>query len=102
MPLCFSYRSESHLRIKSGKIRAYSAFVKASAEVPTILTVALDRPAILTNVNETAAASIGNFGIDDAAPLDLICGRAKPQGRLPFELPSSVEDGELAKERRST
>ncbi len=70
---------------------AYEAFLKASAKVPTIFTVQLDRPAILTNIKEKAAALIANFGIDDDAILDVICGRAKPEGHLPFELPSSVE-----------
>jgi beta-glucosidase len=70
---------------------AYAAFIKASALAPTILTVALDRPALLTHVKEKAAALIGNFGIDDEALLEVICGNAKPEGHLPFELPSSIE-----------
>ena len=34
---------------------------------------------------------IGNFGVSDAALLDVLVGRAKPEGRLPFELPSSMD-----------
>lgn len=70
---------------------AYAAILRASAKVPTIVTVTLDRPAILTNVKDKAAALLGNFGIDDDALLDLLRGKAKPEGRLPFELPSSAE-----------
>lgn len=68
----------------------YDAFVRASAAAPTIVTVYLDRPAILTPLKEKAAAIIANFGVSDAALLDVITGRAKPEGTLPFELPSSM------------
>src|SRR5712671_5574502 len=69
----------------------YVAFTRVSAVVPTIVTVYLDRPAILTPIRDRARALIANFGVSDAALLDVLTGRAKPQGRLPFELPSSME-----------
>jgi beta-glucosidase len=34
---------------------------------------------------------LANFGVSDEALLDVITGRAKPEGRLPFELPSSMD-----------
>jgi len=51
----------------------------------------LDRPAILTNVKPLVTALFGDFGVSDEALLDVIVGRAKPEGRLPFELPSSMD-----------
>lgn len=66
------------------------AIEQASRRVPTIVTVHLDRPAILTNVRPLSAALIGNFGVSDEALLNVITGRARPEGRLPFELPSSM------------
>ncbi|MEY4761944.1 MAG: hypothetical protein RLZZ200_1800 [Pseudomonadota bacterium] len=64
---------------------------KAAARVPTIVTVMLDRPAILTNVKPLVGALLGDFGVSDEALLDVVSGVAKPEGRLPFELPSSME-----------
>nr|WP_315243633.1 glycoside hydrolase family 3 N-terminal domain-containing protein [uncultured Albidiferax sp.] len=72
----------------------YEAIKAASAKVPTIVTVYLDRPAILTNVRDKAAAILGNFGVSDVALFDVLTGRAKPQGKLPFELPSSMAEVE--------
>ncbi len=69
----------------------YEAFKTASAVVPTIVTVYLDRPAILTPIRDRAGALIANFGVSDAALLDVLSGRAQPQGKLPFEVPSSLE-----------
>jgi beta-glucosidase len=63
----------------------------AAAKVPTIVSVMLDRPAILTNVRPLASALFGDFGISDEALLDVIAGKAMPEGKLPFELPSSME-----------
>ncbi|SDO28379.1 beta-glucosidase [Rhodoferax sp. OV413] len=72
----------------------YEAIKAASAKVPTIVTVYLDRPAILTNVRDKAAAILGNFGVSDVALFDVLTGKAKPQGKLPFELPSSMAEVE--------
>jgi beta-glucosidase len=69
----------------------YEAFKRVSAVVPTIATVYLDRPAILTPIKERAQAIIANFGVSDAALLDVVTGRVGPEGKLPFELPSSME-----------
>lgn len=69
----------------------FVAFTRVAAVVPTIVTVYLDRPAILTPVRDLARAVIVNFGVSDEALLDVLTGRAKPQGKLPFELPSSME-----------
>ena len=72
----------------------YEQVKLASARVPTIATVYLDRPAILTNVRDKVQALVANFGADDDAVLDVLTGRAKAEGRLPFELPSSMADVE--------
>jgi len=63
---------------------------EASRAVPTILVVSLDRPAILKPLQDTATAIIGDFGASDDAVLDVLLGKARPEGRLPFELPSSM------------
>ena len=69
----------------------YEAFKQASAVTPTVVTVYLDRPAILTPIKEHARALIANFGVSDAALLDVLAGRARPEGKLPLELPSSMD-----------
>jgi beta-glucosidase len=82
---------EGDLGFKDGNPE-YEAIKKASAKVPTIVTIYLDRPAILTNLEDKAAALVGNFGVNDAALLDVLTGKDKPMGKLPFELPSSMAE----------
>lgn len=69
----------------------YEVIKSASRRVPTVVSISLDRPAILTNLREKAAAILANFGASDPALLDVVTGRARAEGRLPFELPSSME-----------
>jgi beta-glucosidase len=69
----------------------FETFKRVSAAVPTIVTVYLDRPAILTPLKERAQAVIANFGVSDEALVDVLTGRVGPAGKLPFELPSSME-----------
>jgi beta-glucosidase len=59
--------------------------------VPTIVDIFLERPAVIPEIAQKAAALLGSFGANDAALLDILFGRFKPQGKLPFELPSSME-----------
>jgi beta-glucosidase len=84
-----SRQNEGRLEFRDGD-PDYEAIKGASAHVPTIVCVYLDRPAILANIKDRAAALIANFGANDRAILDVITGRAKPEGKLPFELPSSM------------
>ncbi|CAL9649345.1 Beta-hexosaminidase [Streptomyces sp. enrichment culture] len=58
--------------------------------VPTVVCVNLERAAVIPEIAERAAALIADYGADDAAVLDVVFGRARPEGRLPFELPRSM------------
>ena len=60
------------------------------ATVPTVVDVYLDRPAILTEIAASAAALLVSFGSSADAFTDVVFGSAHPEGRLPFDLPSSA------------
>ncbi|MCA9997147.1 MAG: glycoside hydrolase family 3 C-terminal domain-containing protein [Anaerolineales bacterium] len=61
------------------------------ATVPTIVVLYLDRPAVIPEINATAQGVLADYGASDAAILDVVFGRARPEGKLPFELPSSMD-----------
>jgi beta-glucosidase len=63
---------------------------EVSGQVPTVLDVFCDRPAILTPFVEAAAAIVVDFGVSGPALLDVLFGVSEPQGKLPFDLPSSM------------
>jgi beta-glucosidase len=60
------------------------------ATVPTVVDLYLDRPAIVPEVATGAAALLISYGSNATAFTDIVFGRAHPQGRLPFDLPSST------------
>jgi beta-glucosidase len=82
---------EGSLAFTAGQ-KEHDDIVRIARTVPTIVTVFLDRPAILTELQPHVRAIIGNFGVGDGALLDVVTGRAAPAGKLPFELPSSMEE----------
>ena len=85
-----SFQHEGDLDFKDGD--SSLALVKATAaKVPTIVVVYLDRPAILSALVPLATTLIADFGASDDALMDALTGRAQPVGRLPFELPSSMD-----------
>src|SRR4051794_21445720 len=59
--------------------------------LPTVLVLHLERPAVIPELVEACAAVVAVFGASDEAVLDVLFGRARPEGRLPFELPSSMD-----------
>jgi beta-glucosidase len=82
---------EGDLGFRNGDAE-FEEIKRITAAVPTVVTVYLDRPAILTELKSRARGLIANFGVSDAALLDVLTGAARPEGRLPFELPSSMEE----------
>jgi beta-glucosidase len=72
--------------------------LKILDQIPTVVDIYLERPAVIPEVAEKSAALLANFGATDEAILDVIFGRFEPQGRLPFELPSSMETVRKQKE----
>ncbi|CAK7204954.1 hypothetical protein SEUCBS139899_007716 [Sporothrix eucalyptigena] len=65
-----------------------SAIFKA---VPTIVDLYLDRPAVVPEVVASAAALMVSYGSSARAFLDVVLGDAAPEGKLPFDLPSSMK-----------
>ncbi len=59
--------------------------------VPTIVDIFLERPAVVPEIAAEAIGLLADFGANDAALLDVVFGRFSPTGKLPFELPSSME-----------
>jgi len=59
---------------------------------PTITVINLQRPAVIPGINKYTKALIADFSSQDNVILDLIMGKFKPTGKLPFELPSSMEE----------
>ena len=58
---------------------------------PSIVVVNLERPAILTEINEKTSALIAEFGTSDEVLVELLFGITSPEGKMPFELPSTWE-----------
>lgn len=73
------------------KGEAQAEILALLAKVPTIVVLYLDRPAVIPEINASAKALLADYGANDAAVLDVIFGKTAPEGKLPFELPSSME-----------
>ncbi len=67
------------------KIERYSRVSKL------IIISDLNRPAILTTAYEKSFGLVGTFGVQDLVILETIFGDNNPSGKLPFEIPSSME-----------
>ncbi len=85
-----SRQAEGRINFKPGD-PAYDLLLSNENNIPVVISVYMGRPAILTNIIDKADVVMANFGASDAAVLDVILGRAQAKGRLPFELPASMQ-----------
>ncbi len=75
-------------RLPAGTRRADAADRGAC---PLVVDVTLDRPAVLTPLLPVAAAVVASYGTSDDALLEALTGGIVPRGRLPFDLPRSMD-----------
>lgn len=65
--------------------------LKLLQTVPTVVDIYLDRPAVIPEIAQSAAAVIADFGASDKSVCEVLFGNTAPKGKLPFELPSSMQ-----------
>jgi beta-glucosidase len=66
--------------------------VQRYASYDNLITVVdLNRPAILTELDLHSQALIGTFGVYDSVVFEMIFGAFNPGGKLPFEIPRSMD-----------
>jgi len=58
---------------------------------PAVVVANLYRPTVLTEINERCSSLMADFDTSDEVLADVLFGKRTPQGKLPFELPSSKE-----------
>jgi len=71
--------------------REVERLLQIAHSIPTIFFIYLERAAVIPELNTAAKALVAEFGAFDDAVLDIAFGAARPQGRLPMEIPSSME-----------
>lgn len=83
------YQKEGRLDFRPGD-PAYDTLLSAPENATVVFSVFMDRPPILSNIIDKADIVIGNFGVSDQALLETLLGQYPFDGKLPFELPSSM------------
>lgn len=65
---------------------------------PTITVLTITRPTVAPEINAASKAVIADFESQDEIILEMIFGKFNPTGKLPIEMPSSIEAVENQKE----
>ncbi|TFH23139.1 MAG: glycoside hydrolase family 3 protein [Bacteroidia bacterium] len=61
------------------------------AKVPTIVDIYLNRAAVIPEISAASKGLFASFGADDNALLEIVFGDFNPRGKLPIEMPSSMD-----------
>lgn len=98
-----AFPSESNLLALSDLARARSWTISPSLDVikaavreaggpsKAVISIYFRNPYVLDEESgvRAAGALLATFGVSDRAQMDVISGRARPEGRLPFALPAT-------------
>lgn len=68
-----------------------SRVLDITQRLPTVVSIYLERAAVIPEIAERSVGLLAEFGATDDAVLDIMFGEFNPTARLPFELPSSME-----------
>jgi len=79
-------------------VAEHDSIMNILKQKPSVITMYMDRPAVEPELTEEVEGYIAYFGACDEALFDVIYGKFKPQGKLPFEIPSSLKAVETQKE----
>ncbi|MBS1828791.1 MAG: glycoside hydrolase family 3 C-terminal domain-containing protein [Acidobacteria bacterium] len=58
---------------------------------PLVTVLYLERPRVIPELAQDSAALLATFGVSDEALFDVLTGKFAPSGKLPFEMPSSMD-----------
>ena len=64
----------------------------AMGNKPVIVVMHMHNPAVVSEFEPHADAILVNFGVENKVMLELLSGEQTPQGRLPVNLPASMDD----------
>ncbi|MDX2268291.1 MAG: glycoside hydrolase family 3 N-terminal domain-containing protein [Bryobacter sp.] len=76
------------LTLPAGQLSPLRALAQKCALVTVLY---LERPRVIPELAQDSAALLATFGVSDEALFDVLTGKFAPTGKLPFEMPSSME-----------
>ena len=79
------------LTIPAARLAPVRALMQKMQKKPTIIVIQFDSPYVIPELAKECAALLATFGVTDEALFDVLMGKFNPTGKLPFELPSSMD-----------
>jgi beta-glucosidase len=71
---------------------------KVMKDKPVILSVAVSKPMVFSEIEKDASAILVTFEVQDQAILDILSGVSEPSALLPMQMPADMKTVELQKE----
>lgn len=86
-----SYRGKTAVAQNECDLDLLEATHRAMKGKPVVVLMTVANPCVMTEVEPLADAVMVGFSVQTQAFLDLLFGREKPSGLLPFEMPASMQ-----------
>lgn len=90
-----AFFNQGTLNYRPGLVKRIEYLAK---ELPVVVDANLERPAILTPLVDSLSAILADVGVSDEVAAEVILGERNPEGKLPFDVPRSMEAVRASKE----
>lgn len=86
-----TYRGKSTTTVNENELDLILETRRAMGSKPVVAVVNISNAPVVAEFENAVDAILFTFDVQNQAALDIITGRAQPSGRLPFEVPASME-----------
>lgn len=69
----------------------WEEWLEMAGDKPLVTIMSIGRPPVIPQLNAASKAVIADFECEDEITLELLYGKFAPSGKLPLEIPSSME-----------
>lgn len=93
-----SYKGKTNRAANESDLDLIINTKKAMRKKPVIVSMSMENPTVMAELEPYADAIIVDFGVEKRAVLDILIGKYEPSGLLPFIMPKNMETIEQHKE----
>ena len=86
-----TYRGKTGTARNAQDLSNAEAARAAMGDKPVILVTQLHNPAVMSEIEPLCDGILAHFGVESAILMELLAGESRPEGRLPFRMPASMQ-----------
>lgn len=86
-----SYKGKSVTATNTADLKVIVDTRKAMKDKPVIVSIDMSNPTVFSEFEKEVNAIVVNFGVQDQAIMEILCGNSEPSALLPLQMPADMK-----------